>query len=123
MVEFNFSSLRSLRLGFNNFQGSIPNELGHITTLKIFVVGENNLSGMFPSSIYNISSIYKFGVAENQVHGELPPNLGIMLPNLVEFYCGGNNFTGNIPWRKSQKLAKLNLAKLWRKSTGKWKTW
>nr|XP_028945494.1 putative receptor-like protein kinase At3g47110 [Malus domestica] len=93
----NFSSLRSLRIAYNNFQGSIPNELGHITTLKIFVVGENNLSGMFPSSIYNISSIYKFGVAENQVHGELPQNLGILLPNLVEFYCGINNFTGNIP--------------------------
>ncbi|KAB2630492.1 LRR receptor-like serine/threonine-protein kinase [Pyrus ussuriensis x Pyrus communis] len=93
----NFSSLRSLRLGGNNFQGSIPNELGHITTLQIFLVGENNLSGMLPSSIYNISSIYVFGVFMNQFHGELPPNLGILLPNLKEFYCDINNFTGNIP--------------------------
>ncbi|RXI03084.1 hypothetical protein DVH24_003162 [Malus domestica] len=93
----NFSSLRSLRLGSNNFQGSIPNEFAHITTLKIFIVGENNLSGMFPSSIYNISSIYKLSVARNQLHGQLPPNLGILFPNLVAFYCGNNNFTGNIP--------------------------
>ncbi|XP_068342432.1 probable LRR receptor-like serine/threonine-protein kinase At3g47570 [Pyrus communis] len=93
----NFSSLSRLDLGRNNFQGSIPNELGHIITLKKFAVGQNNLSGMFPSSIYNISSIYIFSVAKNQVHGELPPNLGILLPNLVQFYCDTNNFTGNIP--------------------------
>ncbi|XP_068342227.1 probable LRR receptor-like serine/threonine-protein kinase At3g47570 [Pyrus communis] len=108
----NFSSLRSLRLGGNNFQGSIPNELGHITTLELFIVGDNNLSGMLPSSIYNISSIYIFGVFLNHFHGELPPNLGILLPNLVKFYCDINNFTGNIPVSLSNasRLQKIDFA-------------
>nr|XP_028957507.1 putative receptor-like protein kinase At3g47110 [Malus domestica] len=52
---------------------------------------------MVPSSIYNISSIEIFSVVSNQLHGELPPNLGTMLPNLVQFYCGANKFEGNIP--------------------------
>ncbi|CAN6581468.1 unnamed protein product [Malus baccata var. baccata] len=93
----NFSLLSSLYLGENNLQGSIPNELGHITGLEVFSVELNNLSSIVPSSIYNISSIHFFSVAENQLHGELPPNLGIMLPNLVKFFCDLNKFTGNIP--------------------------
>ncbi|CAN6581466.1 unnamed protein product [Malus baccata var. baccata] len=93
----NFSLLSSLHLGENRFQGSIPNELGHITSLEEFVVEVNDLSGMVPSTIYNISFIYLFSVAENQLHGELPPNLGTMLPNLVQLYCDLNKFRGNIP--------------------------
>ncbi|CAN6581480.1 unnamed protein product [Malus baccata var. baccata] len=52
---------------------------------------------MIPSPIYNISSISTFSVAVNQLNGELPPNLGTMLPNLVDLYCDVNKFTGNIP--------------------------
>ncbi|CAL8174016.1 unnamed protein product [Prunus armeniaca] len=51
-------------------------------------------------------------VAQNQLHGELPPNVRINLPNLEEFYCGGNKFTGTIPasLSNSSRLRMLNLA-------------
>ncbi|RXI07525.1 hypothetical protein DVH24_005298 [Malus domestica] len=80
----NLSSLGTLYLEENNLQGSIPNELGHMAGLVEFSAAENNLSGMVPSSFYNISSIRIFSVVDNQLHGELPPNIGTMLPNLIE---------------------------------------
>ncbi|XP_021823806.1 probable LRR receptor-like serine/threonine-protein kinase At3g47570 isoform X2 [Prunus avium] len=92
--------------------GSIPNELGRLTSLGRFVIAGNKLSGMVPSSIYNISSIYYIIVTENQLHGELPKDVGITLPNLETFAGGVNKFTGNIPVSLSNasRLRQLDFA-------------
>ncbi|BFG36114.1 hypothetical protein CerSpe_223880 [Prunus speciosa] len=55
--------------------------------------------------------MYVFSVFDNQLHGELPPNIGIHLPNLQEFYGGANKFTGTIPTSlsNSSRLRMLDL--------------
>jgi Leucine-rich repeat (LRR) protein len=86
-----------LFLVWNNLEGSIPSELGRLSSLGAFVLSANNLSGTIPPPIYNISSIYHFAVAANKLHGSLPPDVGLTLPNLEFFYVGLNSFTGPIP--------------------------
>ena len=61
--------------------------------------------------IYNISSIYHFAVAQNRLHGTLPPDVGLTLPNLKNFWGGSNLFTGPIPlsFSNSSHLRSLDL--------------
>ncbi|XP_077220868.1 uncharacterized protein LOC143854674 [Tasmannia lanceolata] len=93
----NLSSLVYLALSENNLNASIPYELGRLTSLNYLFIASNKLSGMIPPAIYNLSSIVKFSMTENQLYGSLPSNMGLILPNLVEFYVGLNQFTGPIP--------------------------
>ncbi|KAL5704069.1 non-specific serine/threonine protein kinase [Ranunculus cassubicifolius] len=93
----NYSSLTSLSLKSNSLHGSIPNELGQLSQLQFFEVGDNMLSGVIPPSLYNITSLSFFLVAQNQLHGSLPSNLGLTLPNLLNFFVDLNNFHGPIP--------------------------
>ncbi|KAL5703653.1 non-specific serine/threonine protein kinase [Ranunculus cassubicifolius] len=93
----NYSSLRVLSLASNSLHGSIPNELGQLSKLQYFPVGDNMLSGVIPPPLYNITSLSFFLVVENQLHGSLPSNVGLTLPNLINFLVGLNNFHGPIP--------------------------
>ncbi|KAL5703679.1 hypothetical protein ACHQM5_022204 [Ranunculus cassubicifolius] len=93
----NYSSLTSLSLEYNSLHGSIPNELGQLSQLQYFQVSVNMLSGVIPPPLYNITSLSFFSVTQNQLHGSLPSNLGLTLPNLLNFFVDLNNFHGPIP--------------------------
>ncbi|KAJ8629252.1 hypothetical protein MRB53_022575 [Persea americana] len=93
----NLSSLSHLSLWTSGLEGSIPEELGQIRSLSIFSVTGNKLSGTIPLALRNLSSMAVFSVTQNQLHGNLPLDLGITLPNIVEFYVAKNQFTGPIP--------------------------
>ncbi|KAH6787118.1 hypothetical protein C2S52_006670 [Perilla frutescens var. hirtella] len=94
----NFSSrFRSFSLAANTFHGSIPPEIGRLSSIRSFGISENQFSGELPSSIYNLSSMTQFSVTDNRLHGKIPPDVGFKYPNLVFFSWGMNNFTGEIP--------------------------
>ncbi|KAJ8629249.1 hypothetical protein MRB53_022572 [Persea americana] len=55
-----------------------------------------------------------FTVVVNQLSGSLPPDLGVILPNLIGFYVGGNRFTGPIPISlyNASRLEELELSSI-----------
>ncbi|KAF6155390.1 hypothetical protein GIB67_019916 [Kingdonia uniflora] len=73
-----------------------------------------------PGSTYLTSGSEQFhwkyptfhSVAKNQLEGRLPSNIGVILPNLLEFYGGGNKFSGPIPvsFSNASGLQKLDLS-------------
>ncbi|CAN0924035.1 Probable LRR receptor-like serine/threonine-protein kinase At3g47570 [Linum grandiflorum] len=82
----------------NHFSGTIPDSLGRLKNLTALYLNVNDFHGEIPASIFNLSSLTDLWFGGNyKLHGELPPNLGILLPNLVNFDVGGNRFTGRVP--------------------------
>ncbi|KAF5468155.1 hypothetical protein F2P56_012331 [Juglans regia] len=94
----NLSSLFDINFRTNNLSGIIPSELGRLQNLKELDLTDNSLSGIIPPSVYNISSLVYFRLGQNQLSGEIPGDVGIKLPNLLDFFVCVNKLTGHIPW-------------------------
>jgi hypothetical protein len=86
----------SLVLVGGNLSGSLPAELGKLTSLQELALSANNLSGSLPAELGNLTSLQDLSLSSNDLNGSLPAELGD-LTSLQEFYIGGNKLTGSIP--------------------------
>ena len=92
-----------VREGLN---GTIPSELGSISSLRELNLYGNRLTGGIPAEFDSLSSLEGLGLGENQLTGEIPPELG-SLTNLRWLALSASGLTGEIP-------AELgNLTNLW----------
>ena len=69
--------------------GSIPRELGNLSSLRHLNLGGNQLTGAIPTELGNLSSLQGLHLWNNQLTGAIPPELG-NLSNLTELQLGGN---------------------------------
>nr|XP_029117915.1 probable LRR receptor-like serine/threonine-protein kinase At1g53440 [Elaeis guineensis] len=100
--------LTLLSLLGNQISGSIPEELGRITTLQFLILQDNQLNGSIPSALGNLINLNELFLSSNNLTGELPESLG-NLKNLTRFIIDGNPISGKIPsfmgnWTKLQWL-------------------
>ena len=95
-------------LGLN---GSIPSELGNLTSLRDLYLFENQLNGAIPPELGNLANLEALAISANQLTGEIPTELG-NLTNLRELSLWGNRLTGQIPYSlvNLTKLERLWLA-------------
>ncbi|KAH9734401.1 hypothetical protein KPL71_017361 [Citrus sinensis] len=93
----NLSSLQSLNLSFNRLSGSIPSAIFTTYTLKYVNFHENQLTGTFPSFIFDKSSLQHLDFAHNSLSGEIPANICSNLPFLEILSLSGNMLHGRIP--------------------------
>ncbi|CAN6252316.1 unnamed protein product [Urochloa humidicola] len=92
------SNLVSVNLAENQLEGSIPSDLGRLRKLEYLVLGSNRLSGEIPHSIFSLSSLKSLGLESNMLaKASLPPNIGELLPNLIQLTLENNSFEGPIP--------------------------
>ncbi len=106
----NLTSLQSLDLSKNELGGPIPAQLGHLTNLESLVLFRNQLTGPIPSELGNLENLHTLRLDENRLIGEIPSELG-RLSNLQELFLSNNQLTGYIPAELSNlsELSRLFL--------------
>ncbi|KAM7250543.1 hypothetical protein ACFE04_022426 [Oxalis oulophora] len=92
----------------NRLTGSIPEELGNLSTLQELNVEDNLLGGPLPASLGNLSLLYRLVLTANNFTGQIPESFG-KLKNLEQFRTDGNTFSGQLPsfignWTKLKAL-------------------
>jgi Leucine-rich repeat (LRR) protein len=88
--------ITSIVLPKNQLNGTLPQELGNLTTLKTLDLSKNQLSGSIPSQLGNLTSLTTLSLHENQLSGAIPKELG-NLANLAFLSLALNNLSGTIP--------------------------
>lgn len=132
------TTLTYLDISSSGFHGSIPSEMGNMTSLEEVYINENNLTGIIPPSLKKLCNLkildlsqsniigdiselerlpkcswdklYELDLSSNTIGGSLPNWLGL-LTNLTFLDLSDNNITGPVPlWIGAlTKLAFLNL--------------
>ena len=94
-----------LELVDNRLSGTIPVEIGNLTSLsELFLgfsqlsvfLGFNQLSGTIPVEIGNLTSLTALFLGGNQLSGTIPVEIG-NLTSLIALFLGGNQLSGTIP--------------------------
>ncbi|CAL9225223.1 unnamed protein product [Arabidopsis halleri] len=119
LVLLNLSSLTSIYLGSNKFQGMLPSNMSSLSNLVHFDISGNSFSGTIPSSLFMIPSLFGLYLQRNDFSGPLEIGNISSLSNLQQLYIGDNNFSGPIPVSISKlvNLQYLDLS-LWNTGMG-----
>ncbi len=104
------SSLTYLNLQGNNLSGTIPTSLGNLGNLTLLYLSQNDLTGSIPASLGSLSNLEKMNLQSNDLTGSIPASLG-NLSNLNFLYLSANDLTGSIPGTLSNlsSLEQLNI--------------
>jgi len=86
----------TLALPANELNGTIPAQLGDLTSLQILDLSDNELSGTIPSHLGNLASLVWLKLGSNELSGSIPPQLG-SLASLEWLELSYNNLGGSIP--------------------------
>ncbi|XP_057958080.1 probable leucine-rich repeat receptor-like serine/threonine-protein kinase At3g14840 [Malania oleifera] len=91
--------------------GSIPKEIGNISTLASLTLTSNQLSGVLPPELGNLCRLRYLYLSSNYFTGELPGTFA-KLTALKDVRISDNNFTGSIPnfiqnWKNIRRLVIL----------------
>jgi Leucine-rich repeat (LRR) protein len=92
----NLTSLKKLNLHSNQLSGSIPPELGGLTKLTYLALSWNGLTGAIPLALSNLTNLQELLLYGNGLTGSIPPELS-ELTNLTGLYLGANFLSGSIP--------------------------
>ena len=90
------TSLKTLLLRHNKLSGSIPPELGNLTNLTLVELASNQLSGSIPSELSNLSKLSRLLLRRNNLDGTVPEWLA-QLTELTALYLNSNQLNGKIP--------------------------
>uniref|UniRef100_A0A0D9XTD0 Receptor kinase-like protein Xa21 n=1 Tax=Leersia perrieri TaxID=77586 RepID=A0A0D9XTD0_9ORYZ len=94
---FNIQTLSILfNVSHNNFEGSIPQEIGHLKNLVEFRAESNSLSGEIPSTLGECQLLRNLYLQNNLLTGRIPSALG-QLKGLETLDLSSNNLSGQIP--------------------------
>ena len=88
--------VRMLALHYNQLTGSIPAELGNLSSLHHLVLGDNQLTGPIPAELGNLANLRRLQLRNNQLTGSIPAELGD-LASLTLLDLSNNQLTGSIP--------------------------
>jgi Leucine-rich repeat (LRR) protein len=99
------SSLSSLTISANtDLGGTVPYTISSINSLESIDLQNNNLGGTFPLSMTAMSGLTSLNLARNQLIGTIPEAVGAMTA-LTSLRLNQNSLTGNLP--RSLRLMRL----------------
>lgn len=98
--------LEKLFISFNEFTGTLPNEIGtSLSNLKEFFAYTNAMNGTIPSTLGNLVKLERLVLGQNDFHGTLPTQLNNLV-NIKELSFFHENSEGKLNG-KIPTLAKL----------------
>ncbi|CAI9782589.1 unnamed protein product [Fraxinus pennsylvanica] len=93
----NLSTSLQYLYGYNcDVRGSIPNEIGNLTSLILLSLYGNELTGSIPESMVNLQKLQGLGILNNKVSGSIPDSL-CELHSLNVLSLSQNQISGSIP--------------------------
>ena len=95
-VSVSNGQVTDLNLSLNNLTGTIPAELGNLTSLERLVLVGNPLRGAIPAELGNLTNLEMLNLSYNQLSGAIPAALG-NLDNLEQLWLVNNQLSGAIP--------------------------
>ncbi|KAL2611146.1 hypothetical protein R1flu_022838 [Riccia fluitans] len=104
----------SIYLGATGLTGSIPKELGLLSSLHTLWLRENYLRGGIPLEIGNSASLSVLVLDRNGLNSSMPPSLWNLCPRLTILELDSNDLDGEIPvpvnpWTECSQLRELRL--------------
>ena len=106
------TSLRRLNLSATNgrgrISGTLPSELGRLTALQQLHFYGNTISGSLPN-LGMLSELKVFRGFGNYLQGIVPP-WAFALPRLLDFTCGQQALSGTLPILGSTNLSRLDVS-------------
>jgi Leucine rich repeat len=107
---WNLKSLKLLNLSRNEMTGSLPTQIWSCESLQAVILNENRFSGEFPEVTNNDSKISLFFIAYNNMSGSLPESIWD-LSSLTYLFLDHNSFVGNFPQINKGSIP-LNVLKM-----------
>ena len=87
--------MQQLGLGYNQFEGTIPNFLGNLTELIRLNLGSSKLHGTIPKSLGNLTKLQSLTLGANQLCGDIP--LSFMNLSNISISISRNHLTASDP--------------------------
>ncbi len=92
----NLTSLTELSLGNNALTGTLPQAMTGMAALQHLYLWGNQFSGAIPTWLSELDTLKALSLSANQFSGPIPAELGD-LALLETLHLGGNQLTGEIP--------------------------
>ncbi|XP_004514486.1 cuscuta receptor 1-like isoform X1 [Cicer arietinum] len=93
--------MSGIDLSHNKLNGSIPYELGNLTTIRALNLSNNFFAGKIPDTFSKLVKVESLDLSFNKLSGQIPPQLS-GLTSLEVFSVAHNNLSGATPERKGQ---------------------
>ncbi|KAL7171734.1 hypothetical protein ACSBR2_036406 [Camellia fascicularis] len=90
------SSLKELRLRYNELSGQLPNSLGRLKCLRGLKFIEDELTGKIPENIGRLQQLEALDLSWNHLSGPIPPSMA-SITALDYLNLSHNNLSGPIP--------------------------
>eukprot|EP00980_Cylindrotheca_fusiformis_P028023 scaffold22577_cov122-Cylindrotheca_fusiformis.AAC.2 len=104
------SSLTHVGIEANFISGTLPSQIGYLKSMRELTLGNNTLSGKVPTALFtSCGELRKLDLFQNSFTGSLPAEVGL-LTNAQVIYFEKNLFNGNLP---SELGLLSNLSTLW----------
>ena len=105
-------TLKRIKLGNRQLDGTLPAEWGFFPNLKSVDLIRNNLKGSIPEELFDILGLEQIFLYRNQLTGTISSKIG-QLWKLTHFHVGDNRISGFIPpemasTRQIRKLRKYH---------------
>ncbi len=88
--------VEELKLNTNNLNGSLPADIGNLSSIELLHLDNNNLSGSIPPEIGFLSNLQVLFLDDCNFSGSIPEEMG-MMSSMHTFFLDNNNISGDVP--------------------------